>query len=482
VVAIVYSIPMAAGYAYRGSTLVPGDWYESVYLARIVDAYRGGSLGNPYLAGHEDAPRYMPELVERSLAGIARLTGLKPLAVVAISRIAFPAGIALLIAILGRALGLRERPAAFAALLATLGDPRSLVRVFDPAWVSFPRYFRAVSPASHVLLLLLALVAVEHARRKGTWRTALLAGIALSILFYTPVYYWSVALAGTVWLTLRAKPPQRRFLLGALGVATVCAIPYARQSIALAQDPSIQETLARHGLLIPGRSPDGNVLPVFFTGVIFLILGFVILEGRPVLAFLTPFLTAGTFFLLQNMVTNRHVQARHWVNCLIPLWALLISAWLAERPLFLRAAVFPLLFSLVAAAALATVSISAIREQWRAPVLYPLDAMKPATVQWLRSHTPRGSIIFCTLPFVGELPLFTENKIYWGGLASQHVLSDSECVLRSRDTDQWTPAARAKLHYPADYYLGGAGECPANDANFLYANAKEDTCVIRIRR
>src|SRR5580658_2812137 len=94
VVAIIHVIPMAASYAHRGSTLVTCDVTEVQYLLLITSAYRGDSLSNPYLAEHENAPRYLPEMVERSLAAVARVTGLAPLTVVAISRVAFPVGIA----------------------------------------------------------------------------------------------------------------------------------------------------------------------------------------------------------------------------------------------------------------------------------------------------------------------------------------------------------------------------------------------------
>ena len=491
VVAIVHAIPMAAGYAHRGSTLVTGDVTEVQYSLLINAAYRGESLANPYLAGHENAPRYLPEMVERSLAGLAHLTGLKPLTVVAISRVGFPVGIAVLIAILGRTLGLSEGAAALAALLATLGDPRNLVRVFDPSWLAFPRYFRAVSPGSHVLLFLLALLAVERLRRRhpgavrlpirreAKWRHALLAGLALGVLFYTPLFYWTTALAGTAWLALRAATPQRLFLLAAIGIATLGAIPNAVQATAIARDQSFQETLARRALLTPGRAPDsfdGDALRVFCTGAIFLVFAVVLLRKQPAFTYLMPFMTAATLFVVQNVVTNRHLQSHHWVNCLIPLWALIIATWLGKQPQFLRAV--PLMFCVVAAVSLATVWVAAARAQARPPALYPLDTMKPQTIDWLRNHTAPGSVIFCAQPYAAELRLFTQDKIYWGGQAEYFALSDAEVATRERDQGNWTPQARWQLHYPADYYLGAAADCP----DPLYKNPQENTCIIRIAR
>jgi hypothetical protein len=495
VVAIVHVIPMAASYAHRGSTLVTCDVTEEQYLLLITAAYRGDSLSNPYLAGHQNSPRYLPEMVERSLAAVARLTRLPPLTVVAISRLAFPVGIALLILNLGRRLALSEGAAALAALLATIGDPRAWVRVFDPSWVAFPRYFRAVSPGAHVFLFLLALLAVERLRSEPKWRTAVPAGIALAVLFYTPLFYWTTALAGTVWLALGAAPPANReakfawmapkrlLLWAALGIAAIGAIPYARQAASLATDPTVHETLARRELLTPGRALDtidGDARPVFCAGLIFLALAIALLRGQPVFAFLMPFLTAATLLVWQNALTNRHLQSHHWVNCLIPLWALLIAAAIEltlQRRVSPASAAIPLIFGVIAAASLATVSVSAIREQSRPPTLYPLDTMMPGTIQWLRSHTPPRSVVFCARPFAADLLLFTANKIYWGGQADYFALSDSEFATRESDQESWTPQGGGKLHYPADYYLGASHDCPADS---LYANRLEDTCILGI--
>src|SRR5437016_2522282 len=64
----VYSLPFAMQLFRREPHLHIAVEDEKIYLARVVDAYRGGSLGNPYLAEHQDAERFMPELAERSLA------------------------------------------------------------------------------------------------------------------------------------------------------------------------------------------------------------------------------------------------------------------------------------------------------------------------------------------------------------------------------------------------------------------------------
>ncbi|GEM_PF-5375570 len=487
VTAIVHAIPLAVAYSARGSTLVGSDYTEGQYLALVAAAYRadsnrGASLGNPFLAGHDDAVVYLPSMVERTLAAIAHVTALSPLAVVAISRVAFPAVIALVITMLGASLFSRAAPSAagnsaaggaLAAILATVVDPRSVVRIFDPHWFYFPRYFRAVSPAAHVLLFLLAIAALDRVRRKGGWWNVAMAGIAIGLLFYTPIFYWTTAVAGAAWFVMRG---ERTRLMAALAIATVIAIPYFVHSVRIRNDPAFQDTLERRELLTPGRLPDtydSPALPVFAAGVVALALAFAFLRRSAVLAFLGPFATAATLFTVQNAVTNRHMQSHHWVNCLIPLWAMFAAAVITEK----MPKLVPAVFTLGAAAAIIIVSISAFRAQHQAPKLYPLDVMMPATVAWLNANTPPDSVIFCPLPFAAQLPLYTRDKIYWGATADYFVLTNAEVHARESDQWHWRPGKPEKLHYPAGYYLGTAADCAGGAA---FTSLKEDTCIMRI--
>lgn len=89
-VLLAYVLPFLMNSAGRAPFLNVAVHDEKVYLARVVDAYRGGSLGNPYLAEHQNAVRFMPELAERVLAPAAHASGLQPLLVVGISRFVLP--------------------------------------------------------------------------------------------------------------------------------------------------------------------------------------------------------------------------------------------------------------------------------------------------------------------------------------------------------------------------------------------------------
>jgi hypothetical protein len=130
---------------------------ESIYLVRVVDAYRGGSLGNPYLAEHQDAVKFMPEIAERILAAVARATGVQPLAMVCVARIVFPLLIYLVLLSLAGGLGRRARMSTLAAVIPPLMS-RVLFWKYRPGEdPGFLRYVRAVSPVLYVLLLVVTL-------------------------------------------------------------------------------------------------------------------------------------------------------------------------------------------------------------------------------------------------------------------------------------------------------------------------------------
>jgi hypothetical protein len=132
---------------------------DRIYLARIVDAYYGGSMGNPYLAGHEDAPKYMPELAERVTAAVAHAVHISPFVAAALNRVLLPTIIFLLCWRLGILLGLADDLAILAGLLMVMMP--SVTRstgAYAGDTLGFLRYFSAISPPAYVVLLLTASV------------------------------------------------------------------------------------------------------------------------------------------------------------------------------------------------------------------------------------------------------------------------------------------------------------------------------------
>lgn len=84
---VTYSLPFFLNAFSGGPFLNVAEVDEKIYEVRVLDAYRGGSLGNPYVAEHQDAPHFMPEFCERLLALASHLTGLSPLHTVAVARV-----------------------------------------------------------------------------------------------------------------------------------------------------------------------------------------------------------------------------------------------------------------------------------------------------------------------------------------------------------------------------------------------------------
>jgi hypothetical protein len=167
-VAAVYTLPFVLA---RGRV---DAFYEdeTYYGIRVVDAFRGGDLRNPYLAGHGHAPKYLPELTERALALAARALRVSPLTVLAVSRIVFAVAITLALTYFGTLLGLSPGMAILAGACPALFPPiLTLLQAPGRGQHGFLRLFRIVSPAPHMLLLIIALGCVFAAWKEGRWRT-----------------------------------------------------------------------------------------------------------------------------------------------------------------------------------------------------------------------------------------------------------------------------------------------------------------------
>ena len=389
-VLVVYSLPLLLGFLRTGYLphLLSTD--ESIYAVRVLDIYRGGTVASPYLPGHNDAPRFMPELGERALALAARLTRIPPLTVLALSRVV----VALLIFfVLWRIAGALDFPpllALLATLIPVLGlSPNALS-------VHFLRYMRLVSPAIYVLVLLIALYGwLLLWKKPKAGAAAVLAAVTTGALFYTPVYYWSFAALGALVLGIITADASR-WVLSTFVIAVVIGAPALLHSGAIASLPEVQQTLHRLDLLTPGRAPDISVLPRFIAGAVFCVIVWTQRHrAGPDATFLLAFLVPGTLLLVQNAVTNRHAQSYHVVECLIPTGALALCAmirhWRFARPALLRAAVI-----VIVVAALGSHAGAYFRWETdvrRAGLLTRFDAQFPATLTWINAHVPPSAVL-----------------------------------------------------------------------------------------
>ena len=461
---------------------------EKIYLVRIMDAYRGGSLGNPYLAEHQDAPRFMPEAAERLVAFIAYATGPRPLLIVGISRVVFAALVCAVLWSLARGLGIEPRLAALAAMLPPLAPTISWMADINSRTIGFLRYFRAVSPAFYVLLMLLALRLVLLAWKKPLWWTGLFAGASLGLLIYlSPIYFWSFAIAGAAWLAVQDTGKVRAAMLISVATALVLGLPHFWDAFLQARLPDVRETLARLDLFIPGRAPDEGVARTFVLAAAMSVAVWLWRRrlGQPG-RFLSPFLFVGTLLLVQNLVTNRHLQGNHWIECLIPVWSLAGVAFLQSysqsfRPVYLLVLVAVLATGAVFAQAMAYLQWEELCQE--STEFWVLDAAMPRTLSWLNAHTPANSVVIAGTDVMDSLPLFTHNKVYWADYASQHVMPEWEVQARTQSLESWHPDGAAQLPFRADLYLGAGSVClRLKSKPFLYRDPAEGTCVISLSK
>jgi len=488
VILFAYSLPFLMNRYRHGPFLNIAVDDEKIYLARVMDAYRGGSLGNSYLAEHQDAPRFMPELAERLVALTAHVTGLGPLLIVAISRVVFPVLTCILLWSLARGLGIGPRLAMLAAILPPLAPTISWMAIINSRTTGYLRYFRAVSPAFYVVLLLFALRLVLLAWRKPLWWTGLLAGASFGLLIYaSPIYFWSFAIGGTAWLAVQDSGRVRATLLTSLAIALIVGLPHLLRASLQERGPDVHETLVRLDLLTPGRAPDeyvtrSLVLGVLLSAAVWLRRWRLGESGR----FLFPFMCAGTLLMAQNAITNRHLQGYHWIECLIPVWSLAAVAFLQTSTESFRPVYFMALLAVLVAGAIFVQAMAYV--QWEESrkedaEFWALDARMPRTLNWLNEHTPANSVVIAAPDVMDSLPLFTHNKVYWADYASQHVMPEWEVQARTQSLESWRPDGATHLPFRADFYLGTGPACLSPKAKlFLYRDIFEGTCVVSVSK
>ena len=350
------------------------------------------------------------------------------------------------------------------AMLPLLAPSISWVGSVEPPGTGFCRYFRAISPAFYVLLLMLSLYLVRFSWKRAYWWAGLLPAVTLGLLFYiSPLYYWSFAITGVAFMALTAGGRIRANMLTAVAAACIIAVPFLLKVFQQKHLPDVQQTLARLDLLIPGRAPDIYVTRTFVLSAVVLVPIWLWRQklgdaGR----FVLPFMCAGTLLMVQNVVTNRHLQGYHWVECLIPIWSLAAVAFFqlfaqSVRPVYFTAFVMAVM---VGAFALQTIAYLRLEESQKQDAeFWVLDARMPHTLDWLNRHTPAGSVVIADTDIMDSLVLFTHNKVYWADYASQHVMPELRFRLEPRSCTGLAP--KATFHSAPTYISAPAPRASA---------------------
>lgn len=449
---------------------------ETIYLVRVAAAIRGESLANPYLAGHDGLPNYLPELSERVLAATARASGATLAEVTTTVRVLQPALIFVLVAMIGLELGLQPFFASVAGLITTLTPSLSQAPWQPSGYPGFLRYLRFLSPGVHVVIFLAALLLICRCWRKPQMLNAIVAGFAIGINFYVPIFYWSVLWAGTVALVIVNVGDRRRALLVAALIGAVLAIPFAATSIRNSANPIVLDTLHRWPtlMLLPGRSPENVKVPLAlaFVGL----LGLAFRRTSRALLFLAPFFVMLIPLALQNVITNRQIQAEHFVDPALPLAAIAVAEVAAGTNVSARV-LSAFLTLLVAGAALRMFAdehqLARLTDQ--KPQAWDLLRCMPHTLAELKQHTPPGSVVISSPEIMDILPIFSRNKVYYANYARQHAASDAEINIREGEAEAWPQGLR--FTYRANYLLGYGEVCQRLGANEAFKDPVEHTCI-----
>ena len=473
-VPVIYALPLLLAGVVQHKLLYAETRDDAFYELRVLQLARGKSLGNPYLSEHEDAPRYMPEMVEQALASAIRATHADPLKFMALARALFPALTCLFIYKLARNLDLRESTALLAGLIVTLAP--------SPAAGGYAlRYFRVISPAAHVCLLMAALWLLVRAWRAPSWSNICLAGIALGLLLYTPVYYWGFALGGATLLAVLDSPARRAMIICAL-IAVVLGAPSLLHSSRVAAEPAVRETLIRMGLMTPGRAPEVGVLPRIVIAVVLLAITLWFRrKGFRWARFTVPFVVAGILMLVQNVVTNRQIQAYHMTNCLVPLGGLVLAGCFQAARVARSAACALSVLLLAGAFGVQVSAYSTWLGNARSdPGQYAADTALTHTIAWLNRETPAGSVLVLPERLDASVPLFTRNRTYFSAYIFQYVVPSAEVLLRQETQAAWVPGRT--LPYRADYVVQQEPQCEEWPKDGLvFRSITEGTCIYRVQ-
>jgi hypothetical protein len=477
---------------------------EKLYIVRTLDAYRGNSLGNPYIAEHESAVQYMPTVGERTLATTANLLRIAPLTIVGLSRMVLPIAIFLLVYCLARHLQMDPGAALVAGLVAVLMPSIK----GNPFTTDIPlplRYFRVISPAFFVLMMLIALRCIHWVCESGRLLACISAGLVCGLLFYTQVYYWTFIGFGVLLLAIRQDSSTRTRLTLVCLLAVGIGLPNLVHLAKIRHNLEVRQTLRRAGILVrndvplppppdlgridPSLDPDLtahdiSTLPRFVIGMVVCVVVWSLRKRiqPPVVEFVLPFCVAGTLLLEQHIVTGREVQDIHWLGCLIPFWAIAAAAtvnsigWQVRRVTVGIIALVFLSGVVAQSAAYRTLEICTHDEmEW-----WDLSRRMPATLKWLNENSEPDTVVISRPAIMDSLPLFTHNRLYFTGVAAQHVISDAEVASRVKSAQQWNSDPRIPLPYHADFAIQTDIVCEETALKKLYVNPNERTCVLEL--
>ncbi len=486
---ILHAIPLAGAYLLTGHVADVMYDDDRVYLSRLLDAAKGGSLSNPYIIEDQNRPKYMPAVTERVLGTLSQWSKVDVRWFAAGSRMVFPLMIFLLTVRLARELEVRRAASVMAGLLLTL-MPSFSNTLLQPSldyagYMGFLRYERLISPSSHLILFLVWALGLARVWRRGGLFPAMLAGAGLgALVILLPPYYWTFAIAAAAVLCLGRERRSELVLLLALGI--VIGFPSLLEYHHLNSLTDVQETLTRVEAMTRTHSPNKRSLGLAFGTSL---LAAAIWRRRHALGrksgFLLPLFCVAALLLLQTVVTGLEIQNDHWMYAVLPFVYIALAALWEIQPEINRRAWYVGMGAFLVCAAFLSQGFALWVwhiEREDAPEIWDLESRIPATISWIRGNTPLDSVLLARDDDTMEmLYIQTGRKVYWSAFAGQHVVGEREANLRTAAEHQWDPRNPQPLSYRADYFLGNGSDCLHASPGFvLFRDAVESTCLMRI--
>lgn len=413
---------------------------EEYYFARVHEALEGHrGMGNVFLKEHKDKPFMAPPLAENFFAGIAKLFHISIPALFALGDFVLPfLGVVLLYAM-------------FYSITASkkiaLGSSFFFYLIF------IREAGRAINQQFTFLFLFIGLWLIwkiyisdfnKKALKYHFWFSAV-----FSVLFYIYPHFWTplAALYGISMLFKAVRNRQWKEFMQGLGVFLFSFIlfgSYYFYNLFLAlNDPTYLETVRRMGL-IDTHWPGAfyNTFPLV-CALILTIFARKIIINKTKLYFIYLVLGTGLLINWQNVITGKYVFFS--IHYLQPSYLFVIIA----LGILLSETRFPKqenkkdivkYFSIIIGAIfiismLFYKSFDGIKLVFtlKTSPEYMLELQEERKIfDWLNANTPKDSAVYFLGKgdFVSNLPIYTNVNLYYGGLPTSFLVSDSEIIDR----------------------------------------------------
>ncbi|MBI3016191.1 MAG: hypothetical protein HYY65_14275, partial [Candidatus Tectomicrobia bacterium] len=304
--------------------------------------------GNPFIYEHRKDPLVMVPMPELLLSGVSRLSGLSIGSGMILYAFLFTAGLFLLSYLLTEELSQSRLAGITAGLYVVLGSHLLSTRflfagkIFDGSY-SYPLWFlKPISPQFNFLLFFAALVLVWRSLNRLLLCWTVAAGIAIGILFYIGVFYWSFLYAGLgvlcLWVLLAEKDGRRaRILCLEVLISLVVSLPYWAWTWKAMRDPGLTYLLQRldvvnsHAPLLPWI----HLFVLVWLAIVTITTSPQTSAGQTLaMSYMVALSVGGILVLNQHVLTGKLFQPSHWQSYTNKTFG--IVAVTAATALFLR--------------------------------------------------------------------------------------------------------------------------------------------------